>query len=280
MSNQQIAVLKDICGTLDKMDGAVKSALPPGMDVARFISTAKNAIQTHPQADKLASADKRTLFASCLKAASDGLVLDGREAALVVFANQVTYMPMTQGLVKLARNSGEIANITAEVVYANDEFTFRIGDDLPTHTPDWFGDRGQAVGVWAAVKLTSGEYIVRIIKEAQILKIASKTKNAIQYDQKTGLYFEEFWRKTAIKNVLKYAPKSTYLESALDSDNDAQGFNFKDDHETAAPKKEATRAASIIKSKMQAEAVDAEVIEPVDAVQHDEVPFGNDDDFI
>jgi recombination protein RecT len=280
MSNQ-LAVIKDICGTLDNMGNQIKSALPHGMDVNRFISTAKTGIQTHPQADKLAQADKRTLYASCLKAASDGLTLDGREAALVVFANNVTYMPMTQGLVKLARNSGEIANITAEVVYANDKFTFRVGmDEVPVHEPDWFGNRGEAVGVWCSVKLTGGENIVRILSKEKILKIAGKTKNAAQYDPKNGLYFDEFWRKTAIKNVLKYAPKSTYLESAMRNDNEAQGFTFENTEQAPQEVKTTTRAASRIKSiiaeeTQQDEAVEGEFTEAPPITDAD-MPFDDD----
>jgi len=285
MSNQQLAVIKEICTTIDKMDNQLKQALPPNMEVSRFIATVKNGIQTHPQQDKLASADRRTLFASCLKAASDGLVLDGREAALVVFANQVTYMPMTQGLVKLARNSGEIAKITSEVVYKNDTFQYRLGvDDVPLHEPDWFGDRGEAVGVWCCVKLNSGENIVRVLPKVKVLNIASKTKNASQYDPKSGLYFDEFWRKTAIKNALKYAPKSTYLESAMNHDNEAQGFDFNEpkNNDNIVPiKKEETRAASKIKAAMNnnvVEEVEDAVFteEVVDTVMSDDLPFDDD----
>jgi len=285
--SQQVSVIKEICQTIDKMDSQLKQALPPNMDVSRFISTTKNGIQTHPQADKLAQADRRTLFASCVKAASDGLVLDGREAALVVFANNVTYMPMTQGLVKLARNSGEIANITAEVIYKNDKFTYRLGmDEVPLHEPDWFGDRGEPVGVWGLVKLKSGENIVRILPKDKVMKIAGKTKNASQYDPKSGLYFDEFWRKTAIKNVLKYAPKSTYLESAMNHDNEAQGFDFSDKEASTpeAPKGE-TRAASKIKAAIakQDEAEEATfteipedtVMEPCPTIAED-LPFDDD----
>ena len=276
MSNQ-IAVIKDICSTLDKMETQIKQSLPPNMEVSRFISTVKNGIQTHPQIDKLASADRRSLFASCLKAASDGLVLDGREAALVVFNNQVTYMPMTQGLVKLARNSGEIAKITAEVVYQNDKFSYKLGiDDFPIHEPNWFGERGDPVGVWCCVKTKEGENIARVLTKTYIMTVASKTKNASQYDAKAP-YFAEWWRKTAIKNTLKYAPRSTYLESAMNHDNEAQGFTFTNavvESNVEPIKKEGTRAASKIKEAMAQPIQEDTVIEG----ELVEAPSGDDND--
>lgn len=122
-------------------------------------------------------------------------------------------MPMVQGLVRLARNSGEIKTITSEVVYENDKFVYRIGlDEMPLHEPDWFNDRGEPKGVWACIKLVNGEVISAILPKSKVMRIASKSRNQKQYDPKEGPYFDEWWKKTAIKNVLKYAPKSTELE--------------------------------------------------------------------
>ena len=161
---QQLAL---VCGGLQKMDKSFKAALPANISAEKFIKAATTAIQMHPQMDQLLDADRQTLYNACTKAASDGLILDGRESTLIVFnskkkdasgkeiwVKQVQYIPMVQGLVKLARNSGEVLSIISEVVYENDKFTYRIGlDEMPLHEPDWFGNRGEAVGFWACVKL-------------------------------------------------------------------------------------------------------------------------------
>jgi recombination protein RecT len=219
-----VTALAQVCQGLQKMQPNFAQALPKGLSPDKFIRTATNAIQMHPQRNALLAADRQSLYNACQKAAIDGLMLDGREAALVVFSGQATYMPMTQGLVKLARNSGEIANIIAEVVYEKDKFVYRIGTDaIPVHEPDWFADdRGQPVGAWALIKLTNGEFIHALLPKAKIMKIASKSKNGYQYEPSKGLYFDEWWKKTAIKNVLKYAPKSTELERAIEREEKAE----------------------------------------------------------
>lgn len=247
-----VTPLQQVCQGLQKMENNFKQALPAGLKPDRFIRTATNAIQMHPQRDKLLSANRQSLYNACQKAAIDGLLLDGSQAALIVFGNDVSYIPMVQGLVKLARNSGEIASIVAEVVYEKDKFVYRIGlDEMPMHEPDWFGERGEPVGVWACVKLKNGETISRLLPKDKIMRIANKTKNAFQYDPQKGPHYDEWWRKTAIKNVLKYAPKSSELEMALARGED----EFSDETiEIAPPQSQPvakperqTRAAQVIK---------------------------------
>lgn len=216
--------IKQICNTIKMMGDKIH--LPAGLSVERFLTTASQGVQMHKDKDRLAAADRSSLYQAIQKAASDGLVLDGREAALVVFGNEVQYMPMTQGLIKLARNSGEIANITSAVVYEKDKFTYKIGiDETPIHEADWFSeDRGAPVGVWALVTLNNGEKIPAILPKSKVMKIAGKGKNGYQYDPDKGFAFDEWWKKTAVKNVLKYAPKSTQLEKILAEDNQTE-FN-------------------------------------------------------
>ncbi len=249
---QAVTPLAQVCQGLQKMEGNFKQSLPAGLSVDRFIKTATNAIQMHPQKDRLLNANRQSLYNSCQKAAIDGLMLDGREAALIVFGQDATYMPMTQGLIKMARNSGEIKSIVAEVVYSKDKFVYRIGlDEMPLHEPDWFGDRGEPVGVWAMVKLTNGEIISRLLSKEKVMKIAGKSKNAGQYNPQSGAYFDEWWRKTAIKNVLKYAPKSTELESAM---NRGEVEEFETDEEPIkkeAPKKRKTKAQKAVEESVE-----------------------------
>lgn len=205
----------------------LQSVLPPGLDVKRFCRTAINGISVHDQADRLLKADRQTLFSACQKAAGDGLLLDGREATLVMFHDRkkntdtVAYMPMVQGLVKLARNSGEITNLIAEVVFEQDTFNYSPGLDVqPFHGPDWFGERGQPIGAYAVVTTSDDQKIVSILPKARIIAIGKGGQNADQYVPGKGAHYQEWWKKTVIKNVLKYSPKSSHLESAMQADNE------------------------------------------------------------
>lgn len=233
-SNTQVATQKtitplaEVCGALVNMKPSFEEALRnTGVSVDRFIQVAKQGIQTHKDVAKLLSADRKSLYLACQKAASDGLMPDGREGALIVFGNEVIFMPMVQGLIKLARNSGEITNIESAVVYSNDTFSYIMGvDQSPRHEADWFGDnRGEPVGAWALVTLSSGEKIPAMLSKHKIMRVAGKSKNAYQYDCKNGDSWEEWWKKTAVKNVLKYAPRSTALDMALEHDDEVSPIN-------------------------------------------------------
>lgn len=267
-TGKQVTPMQQVCQSLDKMKDKFEQALPEGLSVAKFIKNATNAIQTHPQKEKLLNANRQSLYNACQKAAIDGLMLDGREAALVVFGQDVTYMPMTQGLIKLARNSGEIGSIVSEVVYTNDKFTCYHDENGTTlkHEPNWFEDRGDPILVWASVKLKNGETIIRAIAKEKIMRIASKSNNKYQYDPVKGPHFDEWWRKTVIKNVLKYAPKSTQLENTLSTGNHEE-FGYEDaepkePRSAKSPVKRKTKAEKVIEeASAEPEVLEAEIVE-------------------
>lgn len=242
MENNQSPSLKPIdkvCASLvsDAFKEKLQQALPPNISADKFCRTAINAIQMHPQQDKFNNCDTRTLFVSCQKAAADGLMLDGREGTLVAYwnknknTNDISYVPMVQGLVKAARNSGEIVSIDSHIVYQSDGFQFRPGTDpQPVFEPDWKiapSKRGDAVLAYCVVRLKDGTVITpEPMHKERIMKIAGGGNNAYQYDPDRGDHWTEWWKKTAIKNALKYAPKSSELLSVENSDNEGQGFRF------------------------------------------------------
>ena len=283
--------IQQICVGLDKMESNIAQSLPKGLSADKFLRTAKNAIQMHPQKDKLAQADRGTLFNACQKAAIDGLMLDGREAALVVFntkqgnnwVSSATYMPMVQGLVKMARNSGEISTITSEVVFENDEFEFYEDFDGVKFRfqPNWKSDRGQPILAWAKIKLKDGETIIRALTKERILKIAAGSKNSFQYDPSKGDHYEEWWRKTVIKNALKYAPKSTELETVMDR-GDIDEFEQSDnDNVSDIVEKQKKRQTKAEQAVMQDEiiqhdengVIDADFTEEETPQESDEMPI-------
>ena len=107
----------EICKALAAAEPTFKQSLPPQIPSAKFIRVAQTAIRQNPS---LALLDRQSLYAAFHKCAADGLIPDGREAAIVPFGQTATYMPMIQGICKKARNSGEIETINALVRYEND----------------------------------------------------------------------------------------------------------------------------------------------------------------
>lgn len=205
---------------LTQMTPEFKKALPGHIPAEKFVRTIQTAIQMQPQIQKACQSQggMQSLFAACTKAATDGLILDGREAALVTFKqkvgdnqweDRVQYLPMVAGIMKKARNSGEISSIAAHVVYANDQFAYVLGDEERIeHTPK-FGDRGPAIAVYAIVKLKDGSVQREVMDKAAVMAIAKQSKNAAQYNPETGANFGEWWRKTVIRRISKYLPSSS-----------------------------------------------------------------------
>ena len=149
---------------------------------------------------KLQTCDPLVLVEACEKAANDGLLLDGRQAALVVFNDRnrgpiAQYMPMYQGLMFRAYRSGLIDSWNVHVVYENElkvdpelgrpRFLHQIdGVERIIHTP-MYADLGKPVLVYSAVKLrgaNSMNYDVMTI--ARMVEIAkSNRKNVDQQRQ-------------------------------------------------------------------------------------------------
>ena len=251
------------------------AALPAHIPTAKFMRVVLTAIANSKD---LQTCTRKSIINECMKAAADGLVLDGREAVLIKFGvnvgtktapkyeDQAKYIPMVQGLMKKARNSGEVASLSPVVVYKNDNFEYHPHlHDVPQHEIDWFeenGPRGEPIGAYAVVYLKDAEAkpIVQVLSKAQIMKIAGKTKNKYQYDPASGESWEEWWKKCAIRRVSKYAPASTDKEGTSFAETvtrDDDMYEGDDEAPTTAPEKprKQRRAAQILGGEQPAQGV-------------------------
>lgn len=225
-NNRQPLTLRD---GVQRMAPEFSKALPGHVPVERFVRTIQTAIQMNPE---LAEACKtpggmQSLLAACTKAATDGLVLDGREAALVTFnvkvsknpdkwEKRVQYVPMVAGLMKKVRNSGELVSLTAHVVHAKDQFAYVLGDDERIeHLPAMVEDRGLPVAVYAIARLKDGSVQREVMDKNAVARIAAQSKNADQYDPAKGRNYGEWWRKTVIRRISKYLPSSSDRDEFL-----------------------------------------------------------------
>lgn len=115
---------------------------------------------------KLLAADRPSLLLACINAAADGLLPNGKEAALVIFNKKsrdgqltafVQYMPMREGIVKKILNSGSASTIETEVVYEKDFFECEHGL-VPKlqHRQSWDIDRGEVVCAYALAVMKDG----------------------------------------------------------------------------------------------------------------------------
>jgi len=224
MSNE-ITPMVAFRGTLEKMNKDLHDALPPQIPVEKFIRTTLTAVQMQPD---LLAADRKSLLGSTMRAAQDGLLCDGREAALVIFNSKdkgkvVQYMPMVGGILKKIRNSGELASISAQVVYDKDHFEYTLGDDEHiSHKPFLGSERGAQIAVYAIAKTKDGAIYREVMSVADVEKVRASSRAG-----KFGPWvdwWDEMAKKTVIRRLAKRLPSSADLDSVLAADNEASGF--------------------------------------------------------
>ena len=246
MANEisKIKPIDEVRGSLAKMQDQFKMALPPQISPDKFVRVVMTAVGQNPG---LLEANRQTLYASCMKAAQDGLLPDGREAALVMFGRDVAYMPMVGGILKKVRNSGELSTITSQIVCKNDRFRFWIDGDGEhiDHEPLMFGERGEAIGVYALAKTKDGAIYIEVMDKAQVMDVkgASRAKGGPW----AGAFASEMWRKTAIRRLSKRLPMSTDLEAVIKRDDEL--YDLEKEVIPVEPVTKPKKLAKIIKEK-------------------------------
>lgn len=199
---------------IDRLSGQISTALPSDVDPERFISIVKTAINQNREL--LDVEDKQSLYNSCVRAAQDGLVPDGREGALVIFRknvgtrqspkwiNAVQWMPMVNGLVKRAAKSG--IKMDAHIVCENDDFDYALGDDphITHRVPKLGQPRGKPIGAYAIATLPDGTKKREVMTFEDIEKIRAASKSSDAGPWKT--WWDEMARKSAIRRLFKLLP--------------------------------------------------------------------------
>lgn len=257
MTSKAITPLEDFQRGLAAHERQFKSVLPAHIPPAKFMRTVVGAVQNNPD---ILKCDRASLFGACQKAAQDGLVIDGREAALVKFGSAAQYMPMVAGLLKKLRNSGQVSTITAQTVHANDSFKYNPAmDDVPNHSPDWFGDRGPMIGVYAVARMKDGGVVVEVMNLEQIDKIRGVSKSGSDKNGKpSGIWKkwpEEMAKKSVLRRIAKFLPSSADVDLMFDHDN--ENYDLADDappapeqEQPVAKKKRKSQAAKIIEGEL------------------------------
>lgn len=195
---------------ITQMKPEIARALPNQMNPDRMARIATTVIRQTPA---LARCTPESFLGALLTASQLGLEPGPiGEAYLVPYGQVCTFVPGYRGLIKLARNSGQLRDIWAEVVFANDTFRYSLGlhRDL-VHEPA-SGDRGKPVAVYAAAQLVDGgtPFVVMTVDEVEAIRARSKAG-------KNGPWVTD-WnamaKKTVVKQLMKWLPLSAEVAAA------------------------------------------------------------------
>ena len=210
--------VQDTIAIIDKgeFQTQLAQALPPNVSLERFTRTAKLALQLNP--DLIDVPDKKSIFTSLVRCAADGLIPDGRQAALVKVKvkgkDAVAYWPMVGGMRYIAANHGY--SLEAHCVYANDVFEWELGF-TPTvvhKPPSLEQERGELIGAYAvATRLEDGRKFLDVMSRGEIEAVREKSPSARFEWSPWNTSTSEMYRKTPAKRLYKQLPLGDLTEA-------------------------------------------------------------------
>jgi len=220
--NPHVECTKKVKSLLERNRTAIIKSLPPQFNnYERLVGSVINAISTTPA---IAECNPDSIFISTLKAFRLGIEPNSPlgEGYLVPFKNKAQFMPGYRGLIKLARQSGEIKEVYGRAVHKNDDFEVIEGTEgrKIVHRPDYFTDRGKVLGYYAVFTLKDGGYDFEVMSKHDIDKIRGRSRSGKSNQSPWGTDYDEMAKKTVIKRLLKRAPMSIdAVQAAIKDDN-------------------------------------------------------------
>ncbi len=209
---------------------SLQKLLPTHMTPDRFLRVALNALRTTP---KLMDCTLESLFGATVFCAQLGLEPNTPQGHiyLIPFKNnrkgvtEVQVIVGYQGLIALARRTGEIASISAQAVYANDDYDIDyLNPENSRHKPKLNGPRGAFIGAWAKATFKDGGMAFDFMPKADIDAIRDgsqgyKTAKRFNSDSSPWIsHYDQMAVKTAIRRLSKRMPMSIEMATAVELD--------------------------------------------------------------
>ncbi len=196
-----------------KMSDQIKNALPANITPERMMRIAITALSKN---NKLSSSTPESFMGALLTSAQLGLECNTPlgQAYLIPFWNgkkncmETQFQLGYQGLIDLCYRTGQYKKIVARVVYEGDDFDYSYGlEERLIHRPHEKTDK--PIYVYAIYELKNGASAFEVMSWDAIDKHAKKysqSANSSSSPWKTDP--ESMAKKTVLKKVLKYAPKT------------------------------------------------------------------------
>jgi recombination protein RecT len=206
-------------------------ALPAHVTAERLARIALTEVRKNP---KLLNCDQLSFMGAIMQCCQLGLEPGGAlgHAYLIPFENRAKGITECQfivgyrGMLALARNSGQIASISARVVHLGDQFRFSYGlNETIEHVPG--SDTGPMTHVYAVAMFKDGGHQFEVMTREDVEEIRDNShgyKSAIKYNKKDHPWitsFDEMTRKTVTRRLFKWLPVSVELSTAVSLDEQA-----------------------------------------------------------
>lgn len=196
-------------------------------DVDRFQNNAIMAVNNNEDIRK-GEVSTKSIFNVCSRAANDGVMLDGREAALVIGytknGKEAQYRLMAAGVMKMINRSQDIEYVACQTVHENDDCVISfVTDGIPvTHTINLKKGRGELIGAYVVARLKTGDWTS---PEYMSLEEILTVRDAYSKKDSKG-EFSKMWRdslgeackKTVLHRAVKRLPLNGDAINTVDDD--------------------------------------------------------------
>ena len=207
----------------------IAEVLPANMSSERFFQLAVSAYNSEP---KLAQCSTVSVLSCVMKCAALGLepsAVDGLGRAYILPFNnknthnfEATFMLGYKGMLQLARNSGEIRDISARAVYEGDEFRYAYGlNEELVHVP--MHRSNKLIYTYCVANFKDGGHYFVVLSKEDIEKArhSSKARNGGPW----VTHYDMMAIKTAIRRAFPYLPVSTQAQEAAASDETTPDYS-------------------------------------------------------
>lgn len=214
-----------------KFQSQIAAALPKFMDTDHFVRSALTEFRLNPA---LAECSVPSVLGYFMQAAACGLEpasMLGQCYPVPFFNNktkqkEVVFIPGYRGLLSIARRSGEIASVDAQIVHEKDEFSLEYGlEPKLVHKPFIDGDPGAMRGAYCVVrfKREGEEPQMMYMSKDDIDKVRRRSKAASAGPWVTD--YEEMAKKTVFRRLFKWLPISIEQIQATTTDGGVSRYN-------------------------------------------------------
>lgn len=228
-------VVNPIVRDIQKMESAFQLAMPRGAEAKQLVRDAITCVRTIRDLDKCDPASVLGALMTCAQLGlrpgvlghawplpywdsranpdENGRGRGGHRAHLVIGY---------QGYIELGHRSGQIRDIVARTVHANDHFDvdYGLADNL-VHKPLMKGPRGDVVAYYAIVRYASGGHTFWVMTHDEMKEWRDLYAPRNRQKEIVGPWVNNFnamGLKTVILRTVKFMPRSTELAEAVEVD--------------------------------------------------------------
>lgn len=221
---------KDVESLINGYASSIKNILPKVMTPERFIGQVCHIVTSNPD---IKACTPSSLIGAVLQSATLGFapvptlgycyfVPYNNRKKDGTYAKEVQFQLGYKGTIDLARRSGEIEDVYAEVVYQGDEFSYDLGlkRTLSHRRTDASVEEDNAIThVYGVCHYKDGGFNFVVLTRAQVEKL--RMRNPMQKRGLTGAWLTDYAamaKAKAIKQLAKYMPLTTEIASVFSGD--------------------------------------------------------------